>query len=125
MRAQAVWKVALWPLERGQLLAAACRMAGLVSTRSPQGCDLIAAEDERLGVLVRHGLRLRQGETLRTQGRGLIRSVGLGDIRCDHIEGQREPREERAPVGRGRGQDKSAHGREIGHRNKGLDAGRF
>jgi hypothetical protein len=100
-------------------------MTALVQHPVFEGGDLIAAEDESLGILMCHRLRLGERKTLRAQRRGLIGNVGLGDIRRDHVEGQGEPGEKRATVGRGRGEDKSAHEREIGHRNKGLDAERF
>jgi hypothetical protein len=111
--------------QRRQLLAAARRMTALVQHPSAEGGDLIAAENESLGILMCHRLRLGESETLRAPRRRLVGHVGFGNIGSDHIEGQREPGEERAAVGRGRGQDKSAHGREIGHRNKGLDADPF
>jgi hypothetical protein len=83
-----------------QLLAAARRMHALMQHALAKGCDLVAADDDGLGVLVRHRLRLGGGEAPRAQRRGLVRDVGLANLGRDHIEGQRQACEKCAAVGR-------------------------
>ena len=96
--------------KRRQLFTRARRMAGLVQNTRADGCDLIAANDDGIGIAVCDRLCLRDAEASGARLRGLLGDGVLRGIRCHHVERQGKAGEERAPVGGRGGQKKSSHG---------------
>ena len=111
--------------ERSQLRAAARRLAGLVQDQRAQGCDLVAADDDRFRVFACDGFGLRSCEACRALRGRLVCDVVLRNRRRDDVEGQRQTRQQRAPIGEVEASSKVRMGRESGTRNKGLDAKPF
>jgi hypothetical protein len=74
----------------------------LAETRAVARGDLVRADDDRAGKTGRHGLRLQYREA-QGHGGGRLPGLGiLGHLRRDAIERQAQPRQQFAPVVRGR-----------------------
>jgi hypothetical protein len=96
--------------KRRQLFARARGMRALIQNVLPESCDLIAANDDGVRIALRNRLRLQNTQAAGAQRWWLPDDHILGDIRRQHVERQRETRQERAPIGGRGGQQKSSHG---------------
>jgi uncharacterized protein len=104
-----------------ELSTRARRLTWLIENGIPAGCDLIASDDDGLGMARGYGIGLCTRKPNGARLGVLVRPRGLIDAWTDRLEGQTQTLEQHAPIDRGRCENQRRAG---GHcsptRNKGL-----
>jgi len=108
------------PAERGELVAAARRITGLLEQLISARSDLVGTDHDRLRMYARHRAGLLERQPERPVCGRLAGQKHLTHTRCECFERQTEPYEQLASIYGARGEDQCTHGTHALSRRSGI-----